>query len=323
MKKKSIMDSVTSAAIKKRFCKDFSIPIGIFEHNHFLSYLIQYDVQYNTTTKYQLLLDAIDSLGSEEAFMQEFNRIKDAIITDVSSTDGYHFLAITPEPRPYSPKYEHHKQNIYTSKFAGSQIISIDIKKANFTALKIRDEQTEHRGSILNGANTWSEFLNRYTTREYYHKSKQLRQVIFGNLLPKRQQSIQRSMCNEIADTIMDMDESLDVAIVSTDEILILNHSNPVEGVSAITSLLGDKLGYTADELRIEAFELEQVHPEKSYFVKKNLIDASIEFKSIPLIFFPQVFSRYFGYEITQMDKTFFHEGQLATFKTTIYNGYK
>ena len=302
-----------SNSLKKRFCKDFSLPISLFDEEYFYYFIDQYDSLLETKSKLQLLEETVDTLGGEEQFMQEFNRIKDAIIKDVSESNGYINLSKDKDPRPYQAKRQYSGQNIYCPQFNGKQFISIDIRKANFFSMKTYDS------SILNNASTWNNFLEEYTSLEYYHESKQLRQVIFGNLSPKRQQAIQKSVCLEIADTLKDIDERLDVVIVSTDEILILNHPYPSDGVPVFTELLEKKLGYTEADLRVEAFELEQIHPEKPNFVKRNLITDEITFKTVPQVFFAQVFKQYFGTHINKMDLSFFHEGLVATFNHTIY----
>lgn len=301
-----------SNSLKKRFCKDFSLPIGLFDDDDFYYFIELYDSLLFTKEKLRMLEDVVSTLGGEEQFMQEFNRIKSDIIESVSNTQGYMNLSSDKNPRPYEAKHQYSGQNIYCPQFVGKEIISIDIRKANFFSMKTYDP------SILKGAKTWNEFLSHFTDLPYYHESKQLRQVIFGNLLPKRQQAIQKSVCLEIADTIKLIDNRLDVAIVSTDEILILNHPYPEDVVESIYWVLESKLGHTRDDLRIEGFELEQIHPEKSYFIKRSFHD-DITFKSVPQIFFAQVFKHYVGLSINEIDRSFFHEGMKATFQKSIY----
>lgn len=301
-----------SNSLKKRFCKDFSLPIGLFDDEYFYYFINEYDSLLNTKSKLRLLEDTVRTLGGEEQFMQEFNRIRDAIIADVSESDGYCKLSSDTNPRPYNAVREYSGQNIYCPQFSGKQFISIDIRKANFFSMKTYDS------SILNEASTWNEFLKKYTSLEYYHQSKQLRQVIFGNLLPKRQQAIQKSVCKEIADIIKQY-MKVNVAIVSTDEILILDHPNPSEGVLDVSGILERRLGYITADLRLEAFELEQIHHEKPYFVKKNLKTGDITFKSVPQVFFAQVFKNYVRVPLTEYDLSFFYEGMIAKFNQNIY----
>lgn len=303
-----------SNTIKKRFCKDFALPIGIFDNEYFEYFMQEYDSLLNTSIKKYMLYDALLTLGGEEGFMQEFNRIKEAIINDISSKEVYKDIQCGHKELPQiQSKYKHPGQNIYSRQFDGREFISIDIRKANFYAMSAIDS------SLVNGATTWSEFLSKYTSLKYYHESKQLRQVIFGNLMPKKQQQIQKGICNMIADSIKDMDNTLEIAIVSTDEILILNHPNPKEGVSQIKELIDNTYGITSESLRVEAFRLESVHPEKPFFIKRDLHSDEIVFKNIPQVYFAQVFKHYFGVGITEYDKSFFYEGQIAVFKESIY----
>jgi len=304
-----------SNTLKKRFCKDFALPIGIFDDEYFYYFIDLYDEMFDTRNKLKMLIDCVTSLGGEDAFMQEFNRIKNDIIDDVSATEGYNTLSSTKDPYPYDAINQYPGQNIYVSQFDGKSFLSIDIVKANFFSMKKYDP------TILDNANNWKEFLSKYSDHEYYHKSKQLRQVIFGNLLPKRQQALQKNVCNEIADTIKALYPTLDIAIVSTDEVIVLNHTRPENIINEVRDELNKVLGYTTDDLRVEAFGLEKVHPEKSYFVKHDLVNGNMVFKSVPQLFFAQVYKRqrYNFIKMNEADMSFMHEGMIATFNTPIY----
>ena len=91
------------------------------------------------------------------------------------------------------------------------------------------------------------------------------------------------------------------------------------------------------DYLRCEAFLLTQVHPERHYFVKLPMKLDVVQnyesetyrvdfngygdpvFKSIPSLYFAQVYKSYFKIPIAPEDLVFLHEGLVARFEKSIY----
>jgi hypothetical protein len=193
--------------------------------------------------------------------------------------------------------------------------------KANFNCFKIFDPE------LVNNAATYEEFISKYTRLNYFKQSKQLRQIIFGNLLPKKQQQIQKCIINEISNSIGVENSELNdhIFVNGTDEILILDQWNDPEPPTDINSFpatdvltkLPEKYNNIID---ISIFRLIQIHPEKSFYVKEHLYEDKIEFKQVPSIFFPQVFKYYFKLlPVCYNDLLFYHEGQKATFTTPLF----
>ena len=72
-------------------------------------------------------------------------------------------------------------KDIFKPSNDGKLFISIDMRKANFSALKNYDS------GIFDSVDTWEEFISRYTDNKHIINSKYIRQVILGNCNPKRQ----------------------------------------------------------------------------------------------------------------------------------------
>ena len=70
--------------------------------------------------------------------------------------------------------------------------------------------------------------------------------------------------------------------------------------------------------VRTEAFDLLAIG-DKKFFVKEDCIDGSVDFKGIPSFLFMQVYKKYTGDNLEQLDKTFFHEGYMASFTDTVF----
>jgi hypothetical protein len=312
-------------SIKQRFVKDYNLPINIFEDEVFNYFIDLYDRTHKTKEKYELLKETVDILNGEEGFFKEFESIKTKIIEEISQKKAYKVLS---ETTNWTRKFMFHdinmdSKNIYQPIFHNKIIISLDLIKANFNCFRIFNPE------LVNNAATYEEFISKYTRLNYFKQSKQLRQIIFGNLLPKKQQQIQKCIINHISNWIVVDNCELEdhVFVNGTDEILILNQCNEVlpEDISpdinsfSITSVL-KRLPEYNDILNISIFRLIQIHPEKSFYVKEHLYEDKIEFKQVPSIFFPQVFKYYFKLlPVCYNDLLFYHEGQKATFTTPLF----
>ena len=76
------------------------------------------------------------------------------------------------------------KETIYDHQNDNKFFISLDLKSANFNALRYYD-----KGLVLN-CNNWDEFIAKFTDLKYYLKNKLFRQKIFWLLEPDKQRKI-------------------------------------------------------------------------------------------------------------------------------------
>lgn len=307
------MATITNS-IKKRFVKDFNLPINVFEDEYFKYFIDLYYELFQTKLKYALLVNTVNHLEGEENFMKRFHQLKDLIIREISSKSEYKTLASHPELISiYTPANTISKKTIYQEEYDGKLIISIDLIKANFSSFKY------YEPALINNKNSYDEFMADYTDLQYFKQSKQLRQIIFGNLLPKRQQAIQKNIIHRICDQIIKntAELSLEIMKAGSDEILI--SYNGSSSLHLIIKLIDDSI---PEEYRpfckVVPFHLTKIHPEKPFYVKK-FEDGKVEFKQIPTVYFPQVFKHYFEIPIVEQDLIFYHEGCKAKFIEHIY----
>jgi len=158
----------------KRFVKDFSLPIQILQNPYFEYYKNLYDNVYNSNEKYKLFQNTVNTLGSIEQFFSKTKRVMDSIIDEISILEVYKKFN-TDILEDYNVKLNIPKQDIYNQSNDGRYFLSIDLKKANYNALKFYD-----KGLVLD-TNNYNEFISKYTDLEYIKQSKYIRQVIYGN----------------------------------------------------------------------------------------------------------------------------------------------
>lgn len=168
-----------SEKLKERFCKDYNIPLKLFKEPYFTDRLQLYDNHYNTLDKWNTFTRELEKYKCEQDYFEEYNRVKDAAINDIKDSDGYKRFN-EENMNKYTVKYKDLPgKDIYKPSNVGKLFISIDMRKANFSALKFYDK------SIFSNADTWEEFVGRYTENKHIVNSKYIRQVILGNCNPK------------------------------------------------------------------------------------------------------------------------------------------
>ncbi|MEG1222930.1 MAG: hypothetical protein RSD69_04560, partial [Bacilli bacterium] len=75
---------------------------------------------------------------------------------------------------------------------------------------------------------------------------------------------------------------------------------------------------------RVEEFVFNKINPDSDYghFFKTSIdLNGNVKevFKSVPNLFFPQIFKHKFNMPLDEKDMLFFHEGRLARFMEPIY----
>ena len=126
----------------------------------------------------------------------------------------------------------------------GVKYISIDIKMANWESLKKYDP------SFVNElGDSYSDLLNKFDVPEVFHRSKQLRQYIFGNLNPKRQIKSQRVMIEDLMNGLSKY--NLKVECVKTDEVIY-----SFENLAEIADIL---LGFDDDMFKCKVFTVKRI----------------------------------------------------------------
>lgn len=188
----------------KGFCKlmDISVP----EYEHFDYYINQF----SKLEKWKNIKDLIKIYEeSEEKYGNLYEyRLKKSneIINYLKSTRAYNELQddnLIPD-YPTTKNFEYSEDKKY---------ISIDIKKANWIALKKYDPEFAPELG-----NSYEDFIAKFDVPEIFNHSKQLRQYIFGNINPKRQGKAQRVITQSILNKYNHL--NLDIACIKNDEVI-------------------------------------------------------------------------------------------------------
>ena len=148
------MEQVT-VEFRKRFVSDYNLPIQVLESPFFEERLEQCEELYHSKTKYDELLAYINEYfgGNIGKFINEFYAIRDIIIKDLLSKESYQIFN-TSDMNCYKLSGQYPKKNLYAEDMKQKLILCIDLKKANFQALKYVNK------NIVNNAETYEDFIN-------------------------------------------------------------------------------------------------------------------------------------------------------------------
>lgn len=300
-----------SEKLKERFCKDCNIPLRLYKEPYFTERLQLYDSYYNTLDKWNIFVRELEKYKCEQDYLEEYNRVKNAAINDIKISDGYKRFN-EEDMGKYSVKYKDlPSKDIYKSSNVGKLFISIDMRKANFSALKFYDK------SIFSNADTWEEFVGRYTENKHIVNSKYIRQVILGNCNPKRQVTYEKYLMGLVLEVLIDElgYSASDIVFFSNDEIVI--DMGKYEDCIRKRELIEWQIkGYFNIPFRIELFYLRKITGTNGYYkeIVKNIIEREYEFKCLNNYTLPFVLRKFNEEEITENDKVFYHEGLLSKF---------
>lgn len=300
-----------SEKLKERFCKDCNIPLRLFKEPYFTDRLQLYDSYYNTLDKWNIFVRELEKYKCEQDYLEEYNRVKDAAIKDIKDSDGYKRFNAE-DMNEYTVKYKDLLgKDIYKPSNIGKLFISIDMKKANFSALKDYDR------SIFRNADTWEEFIGRYTENEHIINSKYIRQVILGNCNPKRHITYEKYLMGQVIEILIDELGlfTSDIVFFSNDEIIIdmEGYIDCIRNRQVIECKIKE---FFNTPFRIELFYLRKITGTNGYYkeIVKNIIEREYEFKCLNNYTLPFVLRKFNEEEITENDKVFYHEGLLSKF---------
>ena len=300
-----------------RFVKDQKIPIMVYSEPYFSHFLMLYEKDFGTKSSYDMLVKTLESFDKEEEFLEEYYRVRDAVINAVESLSAYQeFLGF--DMSTYSGNERKFKNvtkgDVYKLDNVGKFFVSIDMKTANFQALRL------HNPDLVFGCKTYDEFIARFTNLEYIRRSKYTRQVVFGNMNPKRQVTIQRFYINEILNSILDNKQ---FAYLTADNLVTICNDEIVFEVDSLIPTVESKniVRYVKEnydiDVSVTSYKLNNIGG-KDFFVQEKA-DGTISFKKVPSVYFAQVYKKYKGEQVDDFDLAFYYEGYLSKFMEPIF----
>lgn len=311
---------INSIVLKKRFVRDCGLPITVFDNPYFGQRLEILDSLYDCCRKFDVFCEEASKFQNDQEYLTWYNATKDAIITAIKSNIMYEAFNSLELPKP-EKKYE--KKNLYVEQNDKHSFISIDMKKANFSAMRFFSPV------IFDGCETWEDYVSKFTSSQHFADSKYVRQVIFGACNPKKQIKYEAYLMEQLCDYIVKNLPELEIYSLGEDEIIARLASLSYKTIM-YDRFLPDYLKRVIDRepngigniVRLEYYVLRKI---SSYgWCKENYYNAIVpitpSFKCIDSEIFHQIAKHYNKQEITEDDLVFYHNGQLARFLKEVDN---
>lgn len=304
---------VISNKLKQRFCKDCKIPISVYDEPYFSERLELYDKFYNSKEKWNVFLNEVTKYDCDQDYFEEYNRVKEQAMSSIKESDAFKRFN-NEDMNKFSVRYSDlPTKDIYKESNVNKLFISIDMKKANFSALQHYDS------NMFGNSETWEDFIGEYTNNKHIINSKYIRQVVLGNCNPRRQVTYEKYLMGVVLSHIKKYNLEDKVVFFSNDEIVFGMSNDDVElklllyMCRCLQEDINEDLNIPC---RVELFKLLKINGTDGYLkeVIKNISDREYKIKCLDGYMFPFVLRRLQNQEITENDKVFIHEGLLSKF---------
>ena len=311
--------------LAKRFISDYKLPIPQINEKYFFYHLGLYQEDYNSLEYYFELLDMIGKKygGNCNKFLEDYYNVRDKIITTIVESEAFQKFntmdmnVFTIKDRPNITS-----DNIYNNDNIGKFFISIDLKKANFQTLRNIDKD------IVFGADTYEEFIGKFTDLDYIKESKYTRQVIWGKCNPKRHITAEKYFIIQIYKKVIEQFPYLSDKCVSlsNDEMIFnvefLRYNDKLTCFSLKKDIqtIAKEIGF---DVHVEFFHLkgynlvfkESRSIRKTFFMKDYFCtDGKFKMIGVPLQYHSIAYKLYKGKELSEIDYHFDYEGMDARF---------
>lgn len=307
----------------KRFVNDNHLPIpATRDKDRFFYYVDLYEDIYGSRSLYNDMCNEIDINfgGNSEAFFKHFYDARDKMIKDILENPRYKdFLSFDMNDyKVCEPLKIISKGNVYNCSNIGKVFLSIDLSKANFQAMKFFDK------SLVNDEDSYDEYLSRYTSSEYVHRSKYTRQVVFGKCNAGRQITIEKYLISKFFEDFNYDPRLIDLVRFDSDELVfeipyfedytIEDRKKLVNTIDESVKLASKNSGV---EVSYKVYKLEAMclHSERSGKNRKpnylliDLINGGYKFKDVPQTYHAMVYKLLNGMELNKNDYYFRYEG--------------
>jgi hypothetical protein len=311
--------------LAKRFISDYKLPIPLINEKYFFYHLALYQEDYNSLEHYVELLDMIGEKygGDCNKFLEDYYNVRDKIITTIVESEAFQkFNTMDMNVFTIKKKPNITSNNIYKQTNIGKFFISIDLKKANFQTLRNIDKD------IVFGADTYEDFIGKFTDLDYIKESKYTRQIIWGKCNPKRHITAEKYFITQIYKKVIEQFPYLSDKCVSLSndemifnvEFLFYNDKLTCFRLRERIEKIAKEIGF---DVHVEFFHLrgynlvfkESRSVRKTFFMKDYFCtDGKFKLIGVPLQYHSICYKLYKGKELNEIDYHFDYEGMNARF---------
>jgi hypothetical protein len=273
LKESTLTESTLTDKLKKRFCDDHKLSIQVTKEPYFSERvkLLGYE---NELHDFENII-ATKFNNNEQDYFEYYNKFKDAVIDYIKESDAFKALN-SDDMNNYAVQTNIRQGDVFKEMYVGEHFISIDIKKANFSALVYYAKENGYVFS--NNSYDYREFVSMFTELvDYFADSKYVRQVVFGNCNPKRQITYEKYIMNKVLEELRDKVGIEDDEIITfcNDEIVLKRNSFSDDRIRKIREIVEN----SEIPLKMEIFKLGRLDGTGVYL--KNIYNENNEEEEI------------------------------------------
>lgn len=309
---------LNSISLKKRFVKDCNLSIAVFDNPYFYERLQALNFLTGCIPAFESFCEELSDFACEQDYFEYYNQVKDNIINDIKENTQFKIFSLT----QFGLTSKYPRRNVYIEDNDGLVFFSLDMRKANFSALH------HWSASVFKNCDRWEDFIGLYTNSNHIIQSKYIRQVIMGACNPKKQIQYERLLMHELLETILPyVSEYFEVFSLGEDEI-ILQPKIEIKSdrdIQLLYELVFGSLNHSQikDCIRLTMFRLEKIKGTDGWIKHMINNETMIEFKCLNSEIYHQIVKHYFCETITDNDLVFYHNGSLAKFLKEVDNPWK
>lgn len=321
-------EDIFNVDLIKRFVSDNKLPIPLFNESweDFKHFLLLYEEEYKSYSKWKELYDLIQKKynGKVSDFLKDFYERREAVIQWLQNNPAQKkFIEMDMTPYTISNRPQVSSKSIYNGAGANKIFISVDLKKANFQAMKYVDT------NLVNNSQTYEDFISLFADYDYFRNSKHLRQVIFGQSCPKRQITVESFLIHEIWLRWKSCMPYLNLVSLSNDE-FVVEIGNETDTTFPVFEQLRDFELLIKREMNLEVkvqsflLKMKQLYtnqnnkPVQTFFIK-NYANGLSELVCLPLNYRAIVTKLLKGLKPDELDFHFSYEGYNCRFCEEFY----
>lgn len=309
MNRETVMDSIK---LKERFCRDCCLPVGVYANPYFYERIQIIDRLFCCVESFDIFCSGLEQYEDEGRYFAAYNAVKDKIISYIKSKKSFDQFVC----ESFKTDTTYKSRNLYSSDNDGKTFISIDMKKANFSAMH------HFFPEIFDGCETWEQFASMFTDNKHIVFSKYIRQVILEACDPKKQAECEKYIMNMLLNDILESlpDSKIEVFSLTEDEIILDVEKCSGFCLGQLKDVISSNRNRIGNLVRVEMFDLWKLDKYGGWVKNNYSFNAfpdygdNIEFKGIKTETFHMAVKEYYDEPITENDLVFCHNGKLAKF---------
>lgn len=302
---------------RENFLTSNNIPTKFITSPHFEYFLELYNDDHGSLDKWnELQKELVQNHYTEGKYINLLSETRHKLVENIKNNKYFQRLKEDNMLEYEIPQKVYKSTELYKKCNYGKTILSVDMKEANYQALKWYDSR------IVQDTNTWREFVELFTPLHSIQQNKVERQRVLGKLEPKKQQILERWLMYQFVNSLK-IYENLELLGWKSDEVLyVLNSDNDKQNIIQAINTIAQRIGIS---VKTQIFKLEcitlldkQNKSREYHGYVKNYSYPENQKPTLHAVighYYPQFFKAWKQLGLNEKDLEFLYDDQIVAFK--------